>query len=129
MLKVVRAPARIDRVLANFKAEFTSPSYASFAQLTSALIVMDLRRTVSRMREAISGGKSRTAYEYFFNSAKWDDAALAQRKAELFFRAVNLSPGGRLLLAIDDTYEEKPLRALAGFTTMPGGGTSGATTL
>ena len=107
MLRVVRAPARIDRVLANFKPEFTSPGYASFAQLTSALIVMDSRRTVSRMREAISDGKSRTAYEYFFNSAKWDDAALAQRKAELFFRAVNLSPGGRLLLAIDDTYEEK----------------------
>jgi len=49
----------------------------------------------------------RTAYEYFFLEARWNEDEVAQRKADLFFREIGLFPGDRLLLVIDDTFVEK----------------------
>ncbi|GCC10089.1 archaeal putative transposase [archaeon] len=107
MLKVVGVPAKLTPVFEEFRDEFTKPSYQSFTQLTGALIMTERSRTVRRLHKSIFGGKSRTAYEYFFNDAKWDEDALSQRKAELFFKEAGLSRGDRLLLIIDDTYVEK----------------------
>lgn len=107
MLKVVGVPAKLKPVFAEFRDEFTKPSYQSFTHLTGAVIATEKSRTVRRLHKSISGGKSRTAYEYFFKDAKWDEDAVAQRKAELFFKETGLSLGDRLLLVIDDTYVEK----------------------
>ncbi len=107
MLKVVGVPAKLNPVFEEFKDEFTKPSYHSFTQLTSAVITGEKSRTVASLQKSISGGKSRTAYEYFFNEAKWDESAVAQRKADLFFKEAGLSRGDKLLLVIDDTYVEK----------------------
>lgn len=100
-------PAKLKPVFGQFKDEFTRPSYQSFTQLTGAVITMEKSRTVRRLHKTISGGKSRTAYEYFFNEAKWDEDAVAQRKAYLFFKEAGLSAGDKLLLVIDDTFVEK----------------------
>jgi hypothetical protein len=107
MLKVVGVPAKLNPVFEEFKDEFTKPSYQSFTQLTGAIITKEKSRTVTRLQKSISGGKSRTAYEYFFIEAKWDEDAVAQRKADLFFKEAELSAGDKLLLVIDDTYVEK----------------------
>lgn len=107
MLKVVGVPAKLKPVFGQFKDEFTKPSYQSFTQLTGAVITGEKSRTVTRLHKSISGGKSRTAYEYFFNEAKWDEDAVAQRKADLFFRESGLASGVNLLLVIDDTFVEK----------------------
>ena len=44
-----------------------------------------------RLHKKISNGKSRTAYEYFFLEARWNEDEVAQRKADLFFREIGLS--------------------------------------
>jgi hypothetical protein len=107
MLKVVGVPAKLNPVFKEFRGEFTKPSYKSFTQLTGAIITKEKSRTVTRLHKSISGGKSRSAYEYFFIEAKWDEDAVAQRKADLFFKEAELSAGDKLLLVIDDTYVEK----------------------
>jgi len=107
MLKVVGVPARFKHVFEQFKDKFTKPSYRSFTQLLGAIITMEKSRTVRRLHKKISNGKSRTAYEYFFLEARWNEDEVAQRKADLFFREIGLFPGDRLLLVIDDTFVEK----------------------
>lgn len=107
MLKVVGVPAKLNSVFGEFRDEFTKPSYQSFTQLTGAIIVTERSRTVRRLHQSISGGKSRMAYEYFFKDAKWDEDAVAQCKADLFFKEAGLSSEDKLLLVIDDTYVEK----------------------
>jgi hypothetical protein len=107
MLKVVGVPAKLKPVFEEFRDDFTKPSYQSFTQLTGAVITREKSRTVTGLHKSISNGKSRTAYEYFFNEAKWDEDAVAQRKADLFFKESGLTAGGRLLLVIDDTFREK----------------------
>jgi len=51
--------------------------------------------------------KSSSSYNWFLKDAKWDADEVAQRKAELFFNAINLKENDRLLLIIDDTYNTK----------------------
>jgi SRSO17 transposase len=51
--------------------------------------------------------KSSSSYNWFLKDAKCDADEVAQRKAELFFNAINLKENGRLLLIIDDTYNTK----------------------
>jgi SRSO17 transposase len=51
--------------------------------------------------------KSSSSYNWFLKDAKWDADEVAQRKAELFFSAINLKENDRLLLIIDDTYNTK----------------------
>lgn len=107
MLKVANIPEKVKPVFGEFRDEFTEPSYESFTQLTSAVINSEKRRTVKRMHESISNGKSRTAYEYFFNEAKWDEDSVAQRKADYFFEQFGVEEGDRIYLSIDDTFREK----------------------
>lgn len=107
MLKVTGVPAKLKPVFAEFRDEFTKPSYESFTQLAGAVITQEKSRTVRRLHKGVSGGKSRTAYEYFFKEAKWDEDAVSHRKAELFYRESGLTAGDKLLLVIDDTFREK----------------------
>ena len=107
MFKVVGVPVKLKPVFGEFRDEFTKPSYKSFTQLTGAIITTERSRMVRRSHKSISSGKSRTAYEYFFNEAKWDEDAVAQCKADLFFKEAGLSSEDKLLLVIDDTYVEK----------------------
>ena len=58
-----------------------------------------------RLHKKISNGKSRTAYEYFFLEAGWNEDEVAQRKADLF-QGDWAFPDG-LLLVIDTFVEKK----------------------
>jgi SRSO17 transposase len=51
--------------------------------------------------------KSRSSYNRFFSDAIWDENEVAQRSVDLFINALRLGEGDRLLLVIDDTYNEK----------------------
>ena len=71
--------------------------------------------------------KSSSSYNWFLKDAKWDADEVAQRKAELFFNAINLKENDRLLLIIDDTYNANPLSvriALANLALMNREGTT-----
>lgn len=72
-------PAKLKPVFEQFKDNFTRPSYESFTQLAGAMIIGERARTVSKLYESILNGKSRTAYEYFFHDAKWEEDKVAQR--------------------------------------------------
>ncbi|MFQ5976026.1 MAG: IS701 family transposase [Candidatus Hydrothermarchaeales archaeon] len=109
MFKIIGPPVRFKTVFDQFKDDFTKPSHKSMTQLAGAVIGMDKNRTVRRLHRMLSKKerKSRTAYEYFFNEARWDEDEVAQRKADLFFEASKVEKGDRLFLIIDDTYQEK----------------------
>jgi hypothetical protein len=51
--------------------------------------------------------KARSSYNWFFTDGDWDEDEIAQRKADLFFEELCLKEGNRILLIIDDTYNEK----------------------
>lgn len=109
MIKLVRVPLKLEYLLRNFKALFTKPSYISFCQMTSAINVCEKSRNVQNIHDtwADEYGKSRTAYGYFFNEAKWSEDEMAQSKANMFFNTLKVEKGKRLLLIIDDTCEDK----------------------
>lgn len=102
--------------LEEFKGEFTKPTYESLAQLATAVIACEGSKTVRNMHKTLDKDerKSRTAYEYFFHKAKWSDVEVANRKAEVFFRAAKLNRSKKLFLTIDDTLEEKKGEATEG---------------
>jgi hypothetical protein len=51
--------------------------------------------------------KARSSYNWFITDGDWDEDEIAQRKADLFFEELDLKEGNRILLIIDDTYNEK----------------------
>lgn len=51
--------------------------------------------------------KARSSYNWFITDGDWDEDEIAQRKADLFFEELGLKEGNRILLIIDDTYNEK----------------------
>jgi hypothetical protein len=51
--------------------------------------------------------KARSSYNWFVTNGDWDEDEIAQRKADLFFEELGLKEGNRILLIIDDTYNEK----------------------
>ncbi|KXA92706.1 hypothetical protein AKJ64_02445 [candidate division MSBL1 archaeon SCGC-AAA259E17] len=103
MLKITKVPEKVKFVFGEFRDEFTEPSFESFTQLTSAVINSEKRRTVRRLHKSISGGKSRTAYEYFFHDAKWDEDSVAQCKADYFFEESGDGVGDRIFLKTSTT--------------------------
>lgn len=90
---------------------FTKPGFSSFCHLTSALAVCTKSKTINSLHETMSDTnkekKSRSAYNWFIAEGDWDEDEIAQRKADMFFGAVHLHEGDRILLIIDDTYNEK----------------------
>jgi SRSO17 transposase len=79
--------------------------------MTSAIAVCSKSKTISNLYCIMSNNhkdkKSSSSYNWFLKDAKWDADEVAQRKAELFFNAINLKENDRLLLIIDDTYNTK----------------------
>ncbi len=111
MFKLVKTPSKFAPFLDGFSDLFTKPSFISFRHLTSALAVCTKSKTIYNLHETMSNAnkekKSRSAYNWFIAEGDWDEDEIAQRKADMFFEAVHLQEGDRILLIIDDTYNEK----------------------
>lgn len=111
MIKIVKVPLQLEPFLDKFRDLFTKPSYGSFRDLCGALSVCDKSKTVSNlcdtMADCSKGKKSRSSYNWFFSDANWDENEVAQRKVDLFIDSLCLKENDKLLLIIDDTYNEK----------------------
>jgi hypothetical protein len=59
------------------------------------------------MAECRKGKKARSSYNWFFSDANWDENEVAQRKVDLFIDKLSLKDKDKILLIIDDTYNEK----------------------
>lgn len=111
MFTLVKTPSKLDPFLGGFLDLFTKPGFSSFCHLTSALAICTKSKTINNLHETMSDinkeKKSRSAYNWFVAEGDWDEDEIAQRKADMFFEAVHLQEGDRILLIIDDTYNEK----------------------
>ena len=109
-------PRNIRDPLDQFHDVFTKPSLESLQQMTLAVINCQKSRNVMNLHGSLSDNlrKSRTAYEYFFNQGKWSDAAVAQRKADLFFEILGVGDGDTIRVITDDTYKGKKREATTG---------------
>jgi len=111
MYKVVKTPSLLDPFLDEFADLFTKPSHSSFCHLVTAIAVCAKSKTISNLCETISNSnvkkKSRSSYNWFFDSSKWDENKVAQQNANLFFKFMGLNIGDTLLLVVDDTYNKK----------------------
>ena len=111
MIKIVKVPLQLEPFLTEFKDLFTKPSYSSFRDLCGALSVCDKSKTVANlcdtMAECSRDKKARSSYNWFFSDANWDESEVAQRKVDLFIDKLCLKDRDKVLLIIDDTYNEK----------------------
>jgi SRSO17 transposase len=111
MIKLVKVPLQLELFLKEFQDLFTRPSYNSFCDMCSALSVCDKSKTVSHLSDTMAkdreGTKSRSSYNWFFSDAIWDENEVAQRSVDLFIEANGVSASDKILLIIDDTYNEK----------------------
>jgi len=111
MIKILKAPMQLEPFLNEFGDLFTKPSYRSFRDLCAALSVCDKSKTVANlcdtMADCSKGKKARSSYNWFFSDANWDENEVAQRKVDLFIEHLSLKDNDKILLIIDDTYNEK----------------------
>jgi len=111
MIKIVKAPLQLEPFLNEFKDLFTKPSYGSFRDLCGALSVCDKSKTVANlcdtMAECSKRKKARSSYNWFLSDANWDENEVAQRKVDLFIEHLCLKENDKILLIIDDTFNEK----------------------
>ena len=111
MIKIVKAPLQLEPFLNNFEDLFTKPSYCSFRDLCRALSVCGKSKTVANlcdtMADCSKGKKARSSYNWFLSDANWDENEVAQRKVDLFIDKLCLKDNDKILLIIDDTYNEK----------------------
>ena len=111
MYKLVKTPGELTPFLNEYKDLFTKPSHKSFSHMVSAISVCTKSRTVNNLHDTMSNTyedkKSRSTYDWFFNQASWNEDEVSQRKADMFFKALDLEEKYRILLIIDDTYKEK----------------------
>lgn len=111
MIKILKAPLQLEPFLDEFKDFFTKPSYRSFRDLCAALSVCDKSKTVANLCDTMAdcreGKKARSSYNWFFSDANWDENEVAQRKVDLFINHLSLKDNDKILLIIDDTYNEK----------------------
>ncbi|MCX6679892.1 MAG: IS701 family transposase [Methanothrix sp.] len=111
MIKILKAPLQLEPFLEEFGDLFTKPSYRSFRDLCAALSVCDKSKTVANLCDTMAdcrkGKKARSSYNWFFSDANWDENEVAQRKVDLFIEHLSLKNDDKILLIIDDTYNEK----------------------
>lgn len=111
MIKIVKVPLQLEPFLKEFEDLFTKPSYGSFRDLCGALSVCAKSKTVANlcdtMAECRKGKKARSSYNWFFSDANWNEDEVAQRKVDLFIDSLRLKENNKILLIIDDTYNEK----------------------
>ncbi|MDD2835145.1 MAG: IS701 family transposase [Methanothrix sp.] len=111
MIKILKAPLQLEPFLDEFGDLFTKPSYRSFRDLCAALSVCDKSKTVANLYDTMADcrkeKKARSSYNWFFSDANWDENEVAQRKVNLFIEHLSLKNDDKILLIIDDTYNEK----------------------
>ena len=111
MIKIVKVPLQLEPFLKKFEDLFTKPSYCSFRDLCGALSVCDKSKTVANLCDTMAdcnkGKKARSSYNWFLSDANWDENEVAQRKVDLFIDKLCLKDDDKILLIIDDTYNEK----------------------
>mgnify|MGYP001591539296 CR=1 FL=1 len=111
MNKLVKVPLKLNPYLASFSDLFTRPSFTSFCHMTTTIAVCNKSKTIFNLHETMADNnqekKARSSYNWFFTDGDWDEDEIAQRKADLFFEELRLKEGNRILLIIDDTYNEK----------------------
>ncbi|OIQ05809.1 MAG: hypothetical protein AUK59_02365 [Candidatus Altarchaeum sp. CG2_30_32_3053] len=111
MNKIVTVPTELRGLLNLFGYIFTAPSYVNFMYIVSAIIVCGGRKTLLNLHRAIANvcadKKAYQTYRYFLNAAKWDENKIAQKTADVFLKKMGAENGKRVLVVIDDTYEEK----------------------
>ena len=111
MNKLVKVPSKLNPYLASFSDLFTRPSFTSFCHMTTTIAVCNKSKTIFNLHETMADNnkekKGRSSYNWFFTDGNWDEDEIAQRKADLFFEELRIKEGNRILLIIDDTYNEK----------------------
>jgi hypothetical protein len=111
MNKLVKVPSKLNPYLASFSDLFTRPSFISFCHMTTTIAVCNKSKTVFNLHETMADNnkekKGRSSYNWFFTDGDWDEDEIAQKKADLFFEELHFHEGNRILLIIDDTYNEK----------------------
>lgn len=111
MNKLVKVPSKLSPYLSGFSDLFTRPSYTSFCHMTVSIAVCDKSKTIFNLHETMAEDneekKGRSSYNWFITDGDWDEEEIAQRKADLFFEEIGVKTGDRILLIIDDTYNEK----------------------
>ncbi len=111
MNELVKLPSKLNPYLASFSDLFTRPSFTSFCHMTTTIAVCNRSKTIFNLHETMADNnqekKGRSSYNWFFTDGDWDEDEIAQRKADLFFEELHLKEGNRILLIIDDTYNEK----------------------
>jgi len=109
--KIVKIPGKLDEQLRQFEDLFTKPIFENFSYMASAIMACTGSKNIQNLHGTISDTcedkKDYQTYRYFFNKAKWDENEVAQKKADLFFKAVGAKKGKRILIIIDDTFNEK----------------------
>ncbi len=109
--KVTRIPGKLESMLRKFSDLFTKPSYVNFAYMVAAVTACLLPKNIQNLHKIITNTcknkKDYQTYRYFFGKAKWDGNEVAQKKADLFFKAVGAKKGKRILIIVDDTFKEK----------------------
>ena len=79
--------------------------------MISAITACTNSKNLQNLHETIADTckdkKTYQAYSYFFNKARWNENKVAQKKADIFFKAVGAERGKRILVIIDDTLEKK----------------------
>ncbi len=111
MDKLVSIPGELKNHIVAFRSTFTKQSYENFSYMVASIAACKSQKTLLQLYGTIAdvceNKKTYQAYLYFFNKAKWDEDEIAQKAADLFFKAVNAETGKRILIIIDDTLEEK----------------------
>jgi len=109
MHRFIKIPDKLKKYINEFTGMFTKPSFTSFSQLMFAIPVCDKAKNVYNLYDtmAVEDKKARSSYNWFFNDARWDEDLLAERKADMFFKALDVKKNDQILFIVDDTYEEK----------------------
>jgi hypothetical protein len=94
VIKLVKIPECVEVFAEGFRDLFTKLSHESFCHELAAIVVSDNRKTVRGLHKMLADDyedkKGRSTYNWFFNHAKWDTEAVAQRKAEMFLKTSNV---------------------------------------
>ena len=109
--KVTRIPVKLENMLRAFSDLFTNPSYNNFIYMVAAITACMLPKNIQNLHGTIANTcknkKDYQTYRYFFEKAKWNENEVAQKKADLFFKAVGAKKGRRILIIVDDTFKKK----------------------
>lgn len=109
--KITKIPGKLKNELIAFRDLFTKPSYTNFSYMLAAITACLLPKNIQNLHETIANNcedkKNYQTYRYFFEKAKWDENEMAQKKADIFFKAIDARKGKRILIIVDNTLNKK----------------------